>query len=1835
MKRFRLKKIVSMLLAVMMISAFVPSVALADENSLYVVTFYGLENSVLKTQEVQEGKDATPPEDVSTPDGSRFTGWSGNYKNVTKNESVYAQFTREYTVTFLGGASQTDVLGTDVVLEGNAAQEPADKGAPEGQEFVGWDQDISAVTSDMTVTAQYQELGMSALRAPMGVVINTYTVAYDANGGTGSMSDGSSPYNEGASFQVLANTFTAPANLHFTGWNTAADGGGTAYTAGSTYTISGNIVLYAQWAPTTIHIYVYAGNNESNELEHRIVTATDEKILQYSDKSGLALLNLLQSDYGSLAGKSGSFSDSEVYSNGQIKLVADGAYNYKVIINVKKDTVTTSYTVKCLDEFNVEIDSYTVTGTRHHPLYVGDSVEEDAPYFFGYILTSADSQEITLNYSGNTIIFYYSHEYNVSYDANGGYGYMYDYSNPYYYGETFTARNNHLFAPDDKHFAGWNTAANGSGTPYAPGATGTITGDVTLYAQWAYDTYTVTYNANGGSGTMTDPNSPYNSGSSFTVLGNTFTAPANKHFVSWNTSANGNGTNYSVGSSQAIYSNKILYAKWAYNPKYTLTYNANGGSGAPMTDTNSPYYSGSTFTTLANTFNAPANKHFAGWNTAINGSGTAYAANATGTISANTTLYAQWAFNTYTVTYNANGGGGTMTDGNSPYNSGSSFTVLGNTFTAPANKHFVGWRNAAGGGGTIYNAGTSYTISGNVTLYAQWAFNTQYTVTYQANGGSGTMTDGSSPYYSGNLFTVLNNTFAAPANKHFVGWSTAVNGGTSYTAGNAYTISSNVVLYAQWAFNPQYTVSYQANGGGGTMADGSSPYYDGNPFTVLANGFTAPANQHFVGWNTMANGDGTNYTAGSSYNISGNVTLYAQWAFNAQYTVSYQANGGSGTMTDTLSPYYVGNPFTVLANGFTVPANQHFVGWNTEANGTGTVYTVGSSYNISGNVVLYAQWAFNAQYTVTYLANGGSGTMTDTLSPYYVGNPFTVLANDFTVPANQHFVGWNTAANGTGTVYTVDATYNISANVVLYAQWAYNALYTVSYDANGGTGTTTDTLSPYYDGNSYTVLANGFAAPANQHFVGWNTAANGTGTNYTAEATYTISGNVMLYAQWAFNPLYTVSYMPNGGSGTTTDTLSPYYDGNSYTVLANGFTAPANKHFTGWNTEANNTGTSYTVDASYSISGNVTLYAQWAYNPLYTVSYDANGGTGTTTDALSPYYEGNPFTVLANDFTAPAHKHFTGWNTAVNGTGTSYTVDASYNITANVTLYAQWEYDTHTVTYLANGGSGTTSDTLSPYTYGNPYTVLANSFTRTDYVFDHWNTEADGTGTTVAVSSSQTILADTTYYAIWELDVNGPEGKSDGIADKLEHAIVYNANSGVPASVPVDTNIYPDEYVATVLFTPVPTRNGYDFLGWSGTASVILPEFTSGGTTTLTMGTADRTLYAIWKLHLYTITYVMNDGTNVLANPATYTVESALITLAPPTRAGFDFLAWTPGNTIPAGSTGDKTFTATWSAPIVYPITYTMNGGLNAGANPANYTVLSLTINLADPARPGYIFLGWTPNDVIPTGSTGPRAFTATWSAPIVYNITYVMNGGTNAPGNPATYTVESPLITLADPTRTGYDFLGWTQTDNIPAGSIGNVTFTATWSQPHVHTVTYIVSGGTEAGLDGTTPYQVYTNVAYGTVVPVPNNPKQDEYSFDGWTTAIPVTMPDQDVVIYGTLAKLPALQEIVPNEKTPLAGPTWSLMNLILSVVTALSIGSIFTLLKKSPDVKLSKRSKAFRLLTLIPAIGAVLVFVLTQNMDNQMVLTDRWTILLAGIAAVQGAVIAFGFQRGKRAV
>jgi len=156
----------------------------------------------------------------------------------------------------------------------------------------------------------------------------------------------------------------------------------------------------------------------------------------------------------------------------------------------------------------------------------------------------------------------------------------------------------------------------------------------------------------------------------------------------------------------------------------------------------------------------------------------------------------------------------------------------------------------------------------------------------------------------------------------------------------------------------------------------------------------------------------------------------------------------------------------------------------------------------------------------------------------------------------------------------------------------------------------------------------------------------------------------------------------------------------------------------------------------------------------------------------------------------------------------------------------------------------------------------------------------------------------------------------------------------------------------------------------------------------------------------------MNGGTNHADNPATYTADSPDITLKNPTRAGYTFKGWTPTNTIPHGSTGNKTFTANWEA-IVYNITYVMNGGTNHADNPKTYTVEQLPITLKDPTRAGYTFGSWTPSGNIPVGTTGDLTFTANWLDADEYSITYIMNGGSNHPDNPVKYTVESDTITL------------------------------------------------------------------------------------------------------------------------------------------------------------------------------------------------------------------------------
>ena len=387
----------------------------------------------------------------------------------------------------------------------------------------------------------------------------------------------------------------------------------------------------------------------------------------------------------------------------------------------------------------------------------------------------------------------------------------------------------------------------------------------------------------------------------------------------------------------------------------------------------------------------------------------------------------------------------------------------------------------------------------------------------------------------------------------------------------------------------------------------------------------------------------------------------------------------------------------------------------------------------------------------------------------------------------------------------------------------------------------------------------------------------------------------------------------------------------------------------------------------------------------------------------------------------------------------------SANVPAEVTKLTAQFTNTYTVTLNTNDGTIADGKDVTSYNYGEGATLpTAGDMTREGYTFAGWYDNEVLTGNPITeISTDET--GNRTYWAKWTIN---------------QYTITYDLDGGTAEG-------NPDTYtVETDAFTlKNPTRPGYTFTGWSGTG------LTGEDNLTVTIqkgSTGNRSYTAHWSLNTYSITYDLNGGT-ASGNPTSYTVESATITLNQPTKTGYTFTGWSGTDltgednltvTIPAGSTGDRSYTAHWSLNT-YSITYDLNGGTVSG-NPDFYTVESAAITLNQPTRIGYTFTGWSGTNLtgednltvtIPTGSIGNRSYTAHWSLN-TYSITYDLDGGT-AFGNPDSYTVESAAITLNEPTKAGYVFTGWSGTDlvgednltvTIPAGSIGDRRYTAHW---------------------------------------------------------------------------------------------------------------------------------------------------------------------------------------------
>jgi len=777
--------------------------------------------------------------------------------------------------------------------------------------------------------------------------------------------------------------------------------------------------------------------------------------------------------------------------------------------------------------------------------------------------------------------------------------------------------------------------------------------------------------------------------------------------------------------------------------KYSLSYYGNGSNGGSVpVDSSSPYLYDSSVIVLDAGNMTLTNNFFSGWNTLSNGKGTTYLPGSIFVIRANTILYAQW-IPYRNVTYDGNGStsGSVPVDPLSPYLSGSTVTVLDNIGNLQRTDYvFNNWAI-----GTVpYLPGSTFVITSDTIIVAQWT--PLFMIIYYGNGATGTAPVDYNAYFPNTTATILNKGALVNGTNAFTSWNTNSGGtGQSYFPDQIITVTSSLNLYAQWA--PGYTVTYLPNGGTGTVpVDPSSPYVRGATVIVLDNtGGLVKTGYVFIGWSSGV----TFYHPGDSFIIMRNTTLTAQWS--SIYSVTYLPNGGTGAVPVDPNRYLTNDIVTVLGNtGPLIRIGYIFSGWNyglIQFN-PGDTFLMGVS-----NVELIARW-ISIPYTVTYNANGGiSGTLPiDTLSPYVYNTIVNVLPPGTLARTAYVFSNWNTAANGSGFSYFYPSSFPIQSNVILYAQWI--PTYTVLYNGNGATGGTVpiDTASPYVTGSLVIVKDNtGGLVKTGSTFQGWNTLGNGTGTPYPFPSSFTITSNVTLYAQWTLTPLvYTVVYTPNGGTGAVPVDPTMYLPGSIVTVLGN--TGPLTKPgyvFTGWN---DGLGHTYVPGNTFTINANTTLAAQWAL--VYTVTYDGNGSTGGSVPVDPNQYLLNaPVTVLSQGTLSLTNFIFVNWNTAANGSGTTYNPNDIFNITNNTTLYAQWVPSAVklTVTYDGNGNTGGSAPVdPTQYSVNATVTVLdSGTLENTGFTFDSWNDAMDGSGNPYNPGGTFQITVNTTLYAQW------------------------------------------------------------------------------------------------------------------------------------------------------------------------------------------------------------------------------------------------------------------------------------------------------------------------------------------------------------------------------------------------------------------------------------------------------------------------------------------------------
>lgn len=409
----------------------------------------------------------------------------------------------------------------------------------------------------------------------------------------------------------------------------------------------------------------------------------------------------------------------------------------------------------------------------------------------------------------------------------------------------------------------------------------------------------------------------------------------------------------------------------------------------------------------------------------------------------------------------------------------------------------------------------------------------------------------------------------------------------------------------------------------------------------------------------------------------------------------------------------------------------------------------------------------------------------------------------------------------------------------------------------------------------------------------------------------------------------------------------------------------------------------------------------------FAINYVLDGGTNSENNPNEYVPEKLP--LLLENPTKSGYK-FVGWYDNENFIGEAIT-EISAGIMGDVTLYAKWNALDYRISYELNGG--TNAENPDGYDVSDlPVSLHAPS--RTGYIFKGWYM---GENRVLAIPVGTT--GNVVVSAKWE---------------PITYTIDFDTNSGLPTLSSIDYTIESDSFTLQEI-----TKAGYTFDGWYNGETKV---------TEITTGTyGNMTLVAKWTADLYTISYDLADGVNSPENPTSYTIESGLITLKDPTRVGYTFVGWYNGEqlvtTIDSNTLENISLTAKWTVNS-YKLTFDVDGNLTE----KNFKYGESVTAIENPTKVGHTFAGWS-EELPETMPANDITVEAKWAINS-YDITYDLAGGVNNSENPTTYTIESGLITLKNPTREGYTFLGWYNGEQlvtiIDSNTLENITLTAKW---------------------------------------------------------------------------------------------------------------------------------------------------------------------------------------------